>query len=326
MARLDVANARLGARRARIAGTHALRALLARGGPGEGAEGALREALAVEAGQLLRWVEGRRARALLAAWLGLDEAAAVKAVLRGVAAGEPVDRILAAAPRTPQLGEAALRRAAEAGGVEAAARALAASSALGAAARDALEASSPAAPGAEAGLGGPAAPAGALAAVELAVDRAAVARARETCRGRGEDGRVMARALAELTDVRNAATLLVLAGAVPAAAPWIPGGARLAPERLDRLARGGAAAARAAVAAAWRLPPAALGSPARAERALEAALVRALGREARLRPLSLAVPLAYLAARREEVRRTALVVRGAAAGLDPDELLDLVEA
>jgi V/A-type H+-transporting ATPase subunit C len=162
--------------------------------------------------------------------------------------------------------------------------------------------------------------------VELAVDRVAIARARVACRGRDEDGRVMARALGDLTDVRNAATLLVLAGAVPGESPWIPGGLRLAPPRLERLARSGAVAARAAAAAAWRLPAAALESPARAELALESALVRALSREARLRPLSVAVPLAYLAARREEVRRTALVLGGAAVGLDADELLDLVGA
>jgi vacuolar-type H+-ATPase subunit C/Vma6 len=136
----------------------------------------------------------------------------------------------------------------------------------------------------------------------------------------------MARALADHADARNGATLLVLAGVVPAAAPWIDGGVRLPPARLEALARGGGEAARVAVARAFRLPPAALATPARAERALESALVRALHREARLRPLSIAVPLAYLAARREEVRRTALVLRGAAVGLDADELLDLVEA
>jgi V/A-type H+-transporting ATPase subunit C len=312
MARLDAANARIGARRTRIAGPQALRALLARGPEAAPEEAALRDAFVRERAQVLGWVEGRRARALLGAWLALDEAIAVKAVLRGVAAGEPVDRILAAAPPSPGLGAAALLRAAAAPSVEAAALALAAApSDLGAAAQAAL---------------GLAAPQEGLAGVELAVDRAAVTRARAACRRRGEDGRVMAHALAGLADVRNASTLLVLAGAVPRASPWIPGGPRLAPERLEALARRGAEAARAAVAAVWRVPAAALASPARAERTLESALVRALGREARLRPLSLAVPLAYLAARREEVRRTALVIRGAAVGLDPDELLDLVEA
>jgi V/A-type H+-transporting ATPase subunit C len=311
MARLDVANARLGARRARIAGPRELRALLARGAPGGAGEAALREALAVEGEEVLRWVEGARARALLGAWLGLDEATAVKAVLRGVAAGEPADRILAAAPRSPGSGRDMLRRAAEASDVEAAALALGAASDLGAAAQAALAATPP--------------PEG-LPAAELAVDRAAVARALRACRGRNEDARVMTRALAGVADVRNAATLLVLAGAIPAASPWIPGGTRLPPERLEAVAREGAAAARAAVAAAWRLPPEITASPARAERALEGALVRDLSRDARPQPLSIAVPLAYLAARQEEVRRTALVVGGAAVGLDGDELLDLVEA
>jgi V/A-type H+-transporting ATPase subunit C len=307
MAHLDVANARIAARRARMAGTRGLRALLARGAAGAAEPD--RAALAREAAEVLRWVEGARARALLAAWLALDDAAAVKAVLRGVAAGEPVDRIVAAAPPSPGLAVEAIRRAATAGAAAAAARVLAAASPLGAAAEVALVA---------------AAPQDGLAPVELAVDRAAIARAREAARGRDEDARVMTRALGDLADARNVATLLVLAGAIPRAAPWIPGGRRLGSEALDALARRGPDAPRAA-AAAWRLPATALSSPARAERALEAARVRALAREARLRPLSLAVPLAYLTARREELRRTALVVRGAAVGLDADELVELVE-
>ena len=61
MARLDVANARLGARRARIAGPRELRALLARGAPGGAGEAALREALAIEG---RRSCAGSRARGL----------------------------------------------------------------------------------------------------------------------------------------------------------------------------------------------------------------------------------------------------------------------
>jgi V/A-type H+-transporting ATPase subunit C len=168
--------------------------------------------------------------------------------------------------------------------------------------------------------------AGGLAGAELAADAAAILRARAACRGRGEDARVMADALADLADARNAATLLVLAGKVPTSPPWIPGGRRWDAARLDHLARSGAEPARLALAAGLEVPAAALESAAGAERALEAARVRALRREARARPLSLAVPLAYLAARREEVRRIALVLRGVAVGVEADELLDLVEA
>lgn len=312
MARLDLANARIGARRGRLGGAPALRALLARGEAAAVDPAALRERLGRERLELLGWVEGARARRLLRAWLDLDEAAAVKAVLRGVAAGEPVDRIVAAAPLTPALGPEVLRRAAGAESVAGAALVLAGAPSPVAAAAGAALAS------AEPGAG--------LVAVELAADRAAVIRARAACRGRGEDARVMARALAALADARNAATLLVLAGAIPGTPPWIDGGLRWDAAGLDRLARAGAGEARAAVAAAFRLPAEAVATPARAERALEAAHVRGLRREARGRPLSLAVPLAYLAARREEVRRTALVARGAAVGVDADELLDLVEA
>jgi vacuolar-type H+-ATPase subunit C/Vma6 len=69
-----------------------------------------------------------------------------------------------------------------------------------------------------------------------------------------------------------------------------------------------------------------LARPWQADRALERAMVAILHQEARRRPLSIAVPLAYLAARREEVRRVALLLRGAALELPGDEILDLAEA
>ncbi|HSD19135.1 MAG TPA: V-type ATPase subunit [Anaeromyxobacter sp.] len=337
MARLDFANARIGARRARLLSDATLRDLLARSGlearlevlraTGAGAavpagsspvpdpiapvEAALREALRAEAARLLDETEGAHARALLAAFLALDEAAAVKAVARGVAAGAPVDRTLAAAPPVPDLSPDALRAAAAAPDVAAALESLAASgSAVAAAARDAL--------GERAEHG--------LLALEIAADRAAFAGARAACRRHGEDAAILARHLGDRADARNAATLLVLAGAPPAADALIEGGRRLAGPALRRVAAlREAGAVRAAIAAALELPVAELASPWQAERALERGMVRSLRREARSRPLSLAVPLAYLAARRAEVRRIALVLRGAALGLPADEILDLVE-
>lgn len=337
MARLDVANARVGARRSRLLPDAALRDLLARSGlearvealrasalgavlpagappppdPIAPIEAALREGLRDEAARLLEAVEGAGARALLAAFLGLDEAAAVKAVARGVAAGAPVDRTLQAAPPTPGLPAEALRAAAGAHDVAAALEALAArGSAVAAAAREALEGR------AEHGL----------LPLEIAADRAAFARARSACRGRGEDAAVLARHLGDRVDARNAATLLVLAGAPPAADALLEGGRRLTGAALrSAAALREAGAVRAAVAAALGLEQGELAAPWRAERALERGVVRALRREARRRPLSLAVPLAYLAARRAEVRGVALVLRGAALGLPADEILDLAE-
>jgi V/A-type H+-transporting ATPase subunit C len=337
LARLDFANARIGARRARLLSDTALRDLLARSGlearlevlresaagaavpagsspvpdPIAPIEAALRESLRSEAARLLGETEGAHARALLAAFLALDEAAAVKAVARGVAAGAPVDRTLAAATPVPGLSPDALRTAASAPGVVAALEALAASgSAVAAAARDAV--------GGRAEHG--------LLPLEVAADRAAFARARAACRRHGEDAAILARHLGDRADARNAATLLVLAGAPPAADALIEGGRRLAGPSLRRVAAlREAGAVRAAIAAALEIPAAELATPWRAERALERGVIHSLRREARSRPLSLAVPLAYLAARRAEVRRVALVLRGAALGLPADEILDLVE-
>lgn len=58
----------------------------------------------------------------------------------------------------------------------------------------------------------------------------------------------------------------------------------------------------------------------------EALLLReAIRREARVHPLSLAVPLASILERQAEVRRIRLVLRGAEFGLSADELLDPME-
>jgi V/A-type H+-transporting ATPase subunit C len=335
VARLDFANARARARASRLAGAHALRELLARPSlagrlelvrtlpagaaiqaepgaePLATVERGLREGLRREALALARAVEGRRPRRLLLAFLALDEAAAVKAVLRGVARGAALDRTLAAAPPAPGLPEEALRLAAASSSLDGAVEALAAAgSPVAAAAREALPRV------AEEGL----------LPLELAADRAALARAAAACRHAGEDGAVLARHVADRADARNAETLLALAGARPTIEPWIPGGRRWDGVALATLAGAGAEAARAAVARGFGLDAPDLATPWAADRALARACTAALAREARARPLSLAVPLAYLAARREEIRRLALALRGAELGLPPDELLDLVEA
>jgi V/A-type H+-transporting ATPase subunit C len=338
VARLDFTNARIGARRARLVGASALRELLARGGlearldllrataagaripttfpagvdPTAAIEAALRAALRRDQARAIAEAEGARARALLVAYVGLDAAAAVKAVARGVWYGTPLDLIFAAAPETPELPARVLRGAAATADVAFALDVLAAGgSAVAKAARVALAEG----------------PAGALLDVEIAADRAALAQGRAACRGRGEDGAVLARHLADLSDVRNAETLLALAGAPPARDPFVEGGRRLSLAALRALAAvGDGAAVRAGVATALHLPEAALARGGHAEGALERAALAPLLREARLRPLSIAVPLAWLFARRAEVRRIALLLRGAALGLAADEVLDLAEA
>jgi V/A-type H+-transporting ATPase subunit C len=334
MARLDFANARIGGRRSRLAGARALSELLAHPSPDARLELAralpaafavpaergddplgtvergLRAGLRREALALLGDAEGRRPRALLAAFLALEEAAEVKAVLRGVATGAPLDRTLAAVDGGSGFAGAPLSAAAVASSLEGAIAALG-------------RAGSPLAPALVEAL--PRAAEEGLLPLELAADRAALLRAMFACRGGGEDRAVLARHLSDLADARNATTLLALDGAVPAVPPWVPGGRRWDGAALEALARAGREAARAALAHAFALPSSALATPWSAERALERACSAALAREARARPLSIAVPLAYLAARREEIRRIALALRGAALGVPADELLDLVE-
>lgn len=334
MARLDRLNGRIGARRARLLDLAAFRAVLAaattearlerlrESAAGEAlpadlgagaaalarAEAALRAAQREEALRLLEQVEGRRARGLLRAFLGLEEAEAVKAVLRGVAHGAPIDATLAAAPPAPDLPDA-VRAAAATPHLAAALDALAAAgSAVAAAAREALEGGST------------------LAALELAADRAAHARARSACRRAGEDGRILARHLGDRVDARNAATLLALEGAAPSSGCWLAGGTRFDEAALAALAAEEPSAARRALEAAFTLSPGALATPWGAAVALEGALLAPLRREARQRPLSLAVPLRHLLERRLEVRRAALLLRASAVGLPGEEILDLVEA
>lgn len=335
MARLDRLNARIGARRERLLGAAEVRALLARptlaarldalratalgaGLPREpGAvplglvEDALRAGARAEALALLAQVEGEAAGALFTAFLGLEEAAAVKAIVRGVLQGAPVAATLAAAPATPGLDEGRLRASAAAASLEAALRGLEEGGSAVAAAvraeRAALERRE-------------------LVALDAAADRAAFGRARRAARRHGEDAAVLARHLEDRVDARNALTALTLAGVRPAVDPFLPGGRRWSAAEAAGLAAAGPEGARAAIARAFGLGAEALATPWRAERALEEALLRPLRREARARPLSLAVPLFHLSARRAEVRRVCVVLRGAERGLPADELLALAEA
>jgi len=344
VSRLDYANARIGARRARLLGPQAFRDLLAHptldariamlretpagamlagqaaagagagGDPAAGVapiEAALRLALARDEARLVADAEGRRARALIAAVLGVEEAASLKAVVRGVAHGATPERILAAALPAPGLPPERLREAAAAATVERALAVLAAGgsevavAALGALALRAKHGLLP---------------------LEIAADRAAFARARAVARGPGEDAALVRAHLEDRVDARNAATLLALAGAPPGADAFVPGGRRLPEDAFRALAGADPPAVRAGLAARFRGGAAGLASPWSADRALERAVLAPLRRAARERPLSIAVPLAYLLERRAEVRRISLALRGTAIGVPADELLDLVEA
>lgn len=338
MARLDRVNGRLGARRARGLGTAGLLALGARAGdggqaealrrgpfaaavPGDGplppaaeVEARLRRLLAGEGAALLPEVEGAAARRVLAAFLDLEEAEGVKAVLRGAEAGAAPERILAAATPDPARAPAALARAAAARSAAAAvAELVAGGHPLGAPLAEALSRR----------------PHGGLLPLEAAADRAAALRAAAAARRAGEDGRVLLDHLADRADAANAALLLTLAGAGPRPPVEVepllrPGGRRLAAAQVLALAGAPAAEVRAAVAGPF--PALAAEAPPWADDlALERTLLARARRAARARPLSVAVAIAWLLERRAEARRVALLLRGAALGLPAEELVPLVE-
>ncbi len=352
MARLDNVNARVGARRSRLIGAAGLRELLVRPTlaariellvsrgrlpavpglePPKGAEGAaraegvrpddapllaaveasLRAGVRADEARLLAEVEGHRQRRLLSAALGLQEGRALKILLRGTTHGVAPDRLVALVPPTERLPEARVRRLAEAASPGALAARLA-------------EEGSPFAEPIRAGLrerdrvG--------LLAAEVGVDRVAFSRVGEAARGGGEDAAALLDWLAGQADARNATTLLALGTAIPSHHLFLPWGRRIGAAAFARLARGGAEARRAAVAALVPCSPERVMDPSVAELLLDRAEVRRLALAARRLPLSLAVPLAWIEARRDEVRRMAVMLRGASLELPGEAILGMVEA
>ncbi|MGB8933084.1 MAG: V-type ATPase subunit [Anaeromyxobacteraceae bacterium] len=352
MARLDNVNARVGARRSRLIGAEGLRELLVRpslsariellvrsgrmaatvaevrpvsatlteGTAGDrrddaqvlaAVEAALRAKVRADEARLLREVEGPRQRRLLAAAFGLEEARAMKVLLRGTTHGVAPDRLVELVPATERLPEARVRRLAEAASPDALAARLA-------------EEGSPYAEPIRAGLrerdrvG--------LLAAEVELDRVAFGRVGEAAHRGGEDAEALLEWLAGKADGRNATTLLLLGAASPSRQLFVPGGRRIGAAAFGSLARGGVEARREAAAALVPCTPERLLDPTAAELILQRAEVRRLTRAARRKPLSLAVPLAWIEARRDEVRRIAVVLRGASLALPGDTILETVEA
>jgi vacuolar-type H+-ATPase subunit C/Vma6 len=337
MAGCEYANARARARGSRLLGPGGAAALAARGsldeqlralratalGPplaaalqrGEDAlaavDGATAEAAAAAAREAAAFLDGK-ARRLFEAVLLPDAAAELKGLLRaprGPGGGGPPALPL------PALSAEAIRALASAS-PEAAADALdATGSPLGACLRTAL-----AAPGARRDR----------VHLEAALDGASLAAARAALRGaHGADARVARRALERHADHANARTLLALGDLAADPALLVPGGALASHlPTLAALPLAGRAGLLARLLSTRRSPirPEDLVEPSRAEAILAARSGRALAAEARAEPLSIAVPLAYVAAVRAEARRVRLVVRGGDFGVPPDELVLLLEA
>jgi vacuolar-type H+-ATPase subunit C/Vma6 len=246
-------------------------AFLARAGYGE-----LRGQLARDLARVDALFDGDE---VIRAAAGFADALALKTLLRGLARGTPTARLVALVTPTLELDAAAVKELAAQRDAAGVAALLATwGSRLAAPLRDAL-----------------AAEPHDLTAIELALDRAAFARARAAARG------ILAGVVADLIDLANAVTL-----------------ARLGPRAADVLLPGGTLPAR-------RLPALLPGDdPFQRDRLVEERLVRALSRAARLEPLSMAVPLLYLAERRAEIRRIRVVLEAAALELPAADVAELV--
>lgn len=317
MTRCDYANARVHGLRGRFLGGHGLRSV-ASSSPGE------RTALLAAAGyaadgqiepaewlRLDGFIEGAAPRRLWRAFLAFEDVTAIKIALRGLAAGERPERIAPLLSPTPSMPPGVLRNLAGAGSVEAAVALLpgylraALASALPDFRKHPVSSR-----------------------LELSLDRAVFAEAIAAARGWSEDACVLRTYIAARADLANAATVLKLAGASEL---FLDGGSRLPREIFLRWA-GLRPAALADTLAAWGRswfgPGAAveLATPWRADRLLARTLQHAMRREARLRPLSIAVLIAFVLDRKAESRRVRLLLSAGEFGLPIDDLPEVAEA
>lgn len=344
MSGLDYANARVRAIKGRLLGRNGVLELLAQPGlsarieylkksdygealaahlakeadPLRGAEQALRTRLADDLIRMDRFLNGERIRALLRSILAFEDGWALKTILRGVGRGEAADRVFLLVAPTPGLDDSALKELAWQKDVRGVVDLLATWGSPFA---------TPLANAYERYL-----PHREPFFLEMALDRFLFARALETARAGGSEGRILLGFLETQIDLANAATLLKLAGGPPPDEFFIPGGGNLGPKRFRQLSRLGEGQLREALAQQGRLhfdPRLATlgerGDPFTVDQILHDAMAEDIRREARIHPLSIAVPLAFVLERQAEVRQIRLVLRGAEFGLPAEELHSLVE-
>lgn len=344
MARCDYANARIRAMKGRLLGAKGITELLAqpglaarldylkKTGYGEavaahltrepdalrGAERGLRARLVDDLLRIDRFLRGERVRALFRAVVAFEDGWNVKTILRGITQGEPPERTFLLLAPTPELDDPALGEMVRQKEVKAVVDLLATWRSPYAVPltqafpryRTHRE----------------------LFLLEVALDQFLFARALDAARGDGEDGRVLLGFLETQIDLANAGTLLKRADGGRSDELFIPGGRLLTLKRFQQLSSLRERDLREALA---RRGPLHLGAglatederadPFAVDQILHQALREAMQREARVRPLSLAVPLSFVLERRAEVQRIRLVLRGAEFGLPAGELVALVE-
>lgn len=344
MAGRDYANARVRAMRGRLLGRTGIMDLLAQpdlaarldylkktdygeavavhlareADPLRGAEQGLRMRLVGDVIRINRFLSGERTQSLLEAVLAFEDGWSLKTILRGIARGESPERIFLLLAPTPGLDDPALRELVGQRDVKAVVDLLVTWKCPYA--LPLTEAFRRYGAHRELFL------------LEAALDRFLFAHAVEAAREDGEDGRVLLRFLETQIDLANAGTLLKLAGGAGADEFFIPGGRLLGPKRFRRLAILGERELRETLVQEGRLHLAPRliamgerGDPFTVDLMLRQSLETAMQWEARVHPLSLAVPLAFILERQAEVRRIRLVLRGAEHGLPADELLALME-
>jgi V/A-type H+-transporting ATPase subunit C len=282
------------------------------------AERALRARLVDDLLRIDGYLREERARSLFRAVLAFEDGWTLKTVLRGLTRGEPPDRLFALIAPTPEFGEPALGEMVRQKNVKGVLDLLAtwrspyASPLTQAYAEYKTHRE--------------------LVLLEVALDQFLFAHALEVAREDGEDGRILRRFLETHIDLANAANLLKRVEGGRGDELFIPGGSIVSPERFRQLSALGQRNLREALASVGRLhldPRLAAmderADPFTVDRILQQALRRAIQREARVHPLSLAVPLSFVLERRTEVQRIRLVLRGAEFGVPADELVALME-
>jgi V/A-type H+-transporting ATPase subunit C len=344
MARCDYANARIRAVHGGLLGPRGVTELLAQPGltarldylkrtaygpalaaqlarerdPLRAAERGLRARLVEDLVGIARFLRGERVLPLFLEFLGFEDGWNLKTILRGIARKERPERTYELVAPTPELDEAALGELVRQEQVK---------SVLDLLVTWRSPYASPLAEAFESYRSRRD-----LFPLELALDQFVFARARAAARADGEDGRILLEFLEAQIDLANAATLLKRRDGAGAEDLFIPGGRLLDAKRFQRLCGLTERELREALArlGRLRLDPrlAEMGEradPFTLDQLLHEALRKAMRRAARIHPLSLAVPLAFVLERRAEVQRIRLVLRGAEFDVPADELVALVE-
>jgi V/A-type H+-transporting ATPase subunit C len=283
-----------------------------------GAAPGLRRRLAEDFRRIDRFLERERVQTLFRSVLAFEDGWNLTTILRGVGGGEPPERTFLLLTPTPGFDDAALGELVGQKHVKALVDLLATwGSPFAHPLTDVLESY--------------------LAhrepvLLEAALDRHLFAQAVDAARGDGEDGRILLGFLEAQIDLTNAATLFKLSGGARAEEFFLSGGRLIGSKLFRRLSTLGERELRDALAQLGRLhldPRLAAmgerGDPFTLDAILRQALRDAMRREARAHPLSIAVPLAFVLQRQQEVRQVRLVLRATAFGLPADELLAFTE-